>query len=89
MTNLHLVCLKEPSEAVMSAIHRVFGEGACYELNDTQVVVVKSSNGGKSVYERIKESVGDDFVALIVRFKHFHGRHNSDLWQWLAGHVSG
>ena len=66
----------------MEAIQRTWGQ-AHYQLNETQIIVVKPPNGGKSVYERIKGAIGEEFVALIVRFTHFHGRHNSDLWEWL------
>lgn len=86
VTSLHLVCLREPDPNVMETIQKTFDDGH-YMLNDTQIVVVKPPNGGKSVYERIKEALGDDFTALVVRFQHFHGRHSSDLWPWLAEHV--
>ena len=66
----------------MEAIQRTWGQDH-YQLNETQIIVVKPPNGGKSVYERIKGAIGEEFVALIVRFTHFHGRHNSDLWEWL------
>ena len=88
MTNLHLVCLREPNPEVMEKIRGLFGDDQHYTLNDTQIIVVKPPNGGKSVYDRIKEKVGADFIALIVRFQHFHGRHSTDLWPWLAEHVS-
>ncbi len=87
MADLHLVCLREPNSRIMEKISEVFGDDQHFVLNDTQVVVAKPANGGKSVYERIKEEINDDFVALIVRFRHFHGRHNSSLWPWLAKHV--
>ncbi len=86
MTSLHLVCLKEPDPRITKGIRDLFGDDAHYELNDTQIIVVKAANGGKSVYERIKEQVGEDFTALIVRFEGYHGRHRSDLWPWLQSH---
>lgn len=85
MKSLHLVCLKEPDPDITEKIGDLFGEDH-YVVNDTQIVVVKPPNGGKSVYERIKDKVGEDFAALIVRFESYHGRHRSELWPWLQEH---
>ncbi len=86
MSSLHLVCLKEPNPSVTREIRDLFGEDGHYVINDTQIVVAKPPNGGKSVYERIKDRIGKDFTALIVRFEGYHGRHSSELWPWLQAH---
>lgn len=83
MTSLYLVCLNEPDPRITRGIRDLFGEDDHYVLNDTQIIVVKSPNGGKSVYARIKEKVGQEFVALVVRLNRYHGRHQSELWEWL------
>lgn len=83
MTSLHLVCLKEPDQAITKEIRDLFGGDSHYVVSDTQIVVVKPPNGGASVYERIKDKVDKDFAVLIVRFEHYHGRHSPDLWSWL------
>lgn len=87
MKKLHLVCLREPDPDAQRAIHGLFDDGnRLYEISDTQFVVVQPPNGGKSVYERIKAQAGKEFAALVVRFERYHGRHNTDLWEWLEAH---
>ena len=89
MNSVHLICLKESDPSVVQAITGLWPHGRHYQLNETQFLVAKPSNGGKSVYERIKGEVGREFAALIVRFQGgYHGRHNTDLWEWLQTHVS-
>ena len=86
MTSLYLVCLKKPDPEITQEIREIFSGDSHYIVNETQIVVVKPPNGGKSVYERIKDKVGRDFTALIVRFEGYHGRHSSELWPWLKKH---
>ena len=81
-TNVYLICLRSPDPGVLEAIRQEWPDDR-YEITDTQVLVAAGSNGGKSVYDRLEERYGQ-FAALIVRFRHYHGRHNSELWEWLA-----
>ncbi len=80
--NLHLVCLGEPNKEVSKAIRDVYGDRV-YEIAETQFIVKQPRNGGKSVYQRIKDEVDDAFVAFVVQFDRFHGRHQTALWDWL------
>lgn len=89
MQNLYLVCLRKPEPAIKEAIREAFGGDGHYVVDDSQIIVVKPPNGGKSVYERIKDQAGKEFGALIVRFDRYHGRHNSELWEWLEAHGGG
>lgn len=81
-SNLHLVCLREPNQKVSEAIRELYGD-RLYEIADTQYVVQQAPNGGKSVYQRLKERVDDVFVAFVVQFDRYHGRHQTALWDWL------
>ena len=86
--NVHLICIKESNPKVMEAIRTLWPDNGHYELNSTQILVAKPRNGGKSVYERIKDQLGEDFAALVVRFRGFHGYHSPDVWNWLETNVS-
>lgn len=86
MTSLYLVGLRDPDPEIKDGISELFADDRHYVVNDTQIVVVKPPNGGKSIYERIKDKIDRDFTALIVRFEGYHGRHNPDLWSWLEKH---
>ena len=85
--NVYLVCIKEPDPKVLDAIRKLWPDSGHYELSSTQVLVAKPRNGGKSVYERIRDQLSSDFAALVVRFKGFHGYHNPDVWHWLEANV--
>ena len=62
----------------MEAIRTLWSDNGHYEVDSTQMLVAKLRHGGKSVYERIREKIGREFIALIVRIRRggFHGRHN-------------
>ena len=90
MTQVHLICLREPDPEILQAIHTLWPGQDFYEVNETQLLIAKPSNGGKSVYDQIKDKVNKEFAALIIRFQHgYHGRHNPALWEWLQVHVGG
>lgn len=81
--DVYLICLKRPDPDVLKAIRAEWPEDR-YEVDETQILVVRS-NGGKSIYDRIEDRCeGKHFTALIVRFRHYHGRHSSELWEWLG-----
>ena len=85
---IHLICLKAPSAHVEAAVKALWPDDQHYQLNETQFLIAKPSNGGKSVYDRINDKAGEEFAALIVRFQSgYHGRHNADLWEWMQNRV--
>ena len=77
----YLVCLGPEDSEVIDAIRAEWPNDR-YELGPTQILVVRS-NGGDSIYDRIQKRLGRDFRAFIVRARRYHGRHNSELWEWL------
>ena len=87
MKRVHLVCLREPHEAVLDAIKEVWPiEGTDrIELNET-TVLVSHTNGGMSVYDLIASKMDDtQFTALVVRVgKAHHGYESRSLWSWLS-----
>ena len=85
--NVHLICFQEPDTEAMQAVRDLWPGEHHFELNDTQIVVAKPVNGGKSIYRRIEEKLNRQFTALVVRFQAFHGRHNTELWEWLEAYV--
>lgn len=81
--NVYLVCLRRTDPEVMEAIREEWKPADRYEITDTQVLVTKTINGGESVHDRIEGRLGRRFPALIVRCRSYHGRHSSELWEWL------
>ena len=81
--SVYLICLAQPDPEVLESIREEWPDER-YELSDTQILVVKS-NGGKSIYERIVERLdGREFRSFVTRCQYYHGRHASDLWEWLG-----
>ena len=81
--NVYLVCLRAADPDVMAVIRDEWKPKDRYEITETQVLVARTSNGGESVHDRLERRYGKKFPALIVRCRNYHGRHSSELWEWL------
>lgn len=88
MWQILLICLQEPDADAIASIIKQWRKH--YVLNDSQVLIAVPNNGGKPFHSKLAKVLGDEFVALIVRVRDgsFEGRHDVDLWEWLASHVS-
>lgn len=87
MRKIYLICLQQPDSEAIHAIGAKWHRH--YVLSESQILVAGPNNGGKSMYDRVKDVLGADFIALIVRINSgtFQGRYNTDLWEWLERHV--
>ena len=82
---VYLICFVEANPGAAATIKDLWPD-AHYEITETQFLVVKPLNGGRTVHERIEDQLGHPVSALVVRVPAFHGRHNPELWQWLIQH---
>lgn len=86
MAQAHLIYLREPNPRVLDVIRKEWPDDQHrVELSDA-LILIKHSNGGKSVYELIQEKMDNPdppFRALIVRVGRAHGYESASLWEWL------